>query len=90
MDPCCDPEVTHGGRYRPTMFRKQVSRPVGQSGSPIVAAEAEQVERTRRETWSRALSEVLVPFRACCRNPDYARIDTTYWVGTPNNTHKMM
>jgi hypothetical protein len=29
---------------------------------PIVAAEAEQVERTRRKTWSRARSEVFVPF----------------------------
>jgi hypothetical protein len=27
----------------------------------IVAAEAEQVERTRRKTWSRARSEVFVP-----------------------------
>jgi hypothetical protein len=27
-----------------------------------VAAEAEQVERTRRKTWSRARSEVSVPF----------------------------
>ena len=32
-------------------------------GSPIVAAEAEQVERTRSKTWSRARSEVLVPYR---------------------------
>jgi len=31
-------------------------------GSPIVAAEAEQVERTRSKTWSRARSEVLVPY----------------------------
>jgi len=60
--------MNHGVRYGPTMFRKQVSRPVGQSGSPIVAAEAEQVERTRRETWSRALSEVLVPFSVGYRN----------------------
>jgi hypothetical protein len=28
---------------------------------PIVAAEAEQVERTRRKTWSRGRSEVFVP-----------------------------
>ena len=28
----------------------------------MVAAEAEQVERTRRETWSRARSEVFVPY----------------------------
>jgi hypothetical protein len=33
--------------------------PGGQSGSPIVAAEAEGVERTRRKTWSPARSEVL-------------------------------
>jgi hypothetical protein len=37
-----------------TMFTKQVSGG-GRSGSPIVAAEAQQVERTRRKTWSRAL-----------------------------------
>jgi hypothetical protein len=29
----------------------------------MVAAEAEQVERTRRKTWSRARSEVFVPYR---------------------------
>ncbi len=29
-----------------------------------MAAEAEQVERTRRKTWSRAQSEVFVPYRA--------------------------
>jgi hypothetical protein len=46
-----------------TMFRKQVSGPVGRCGSPIVAAEAEQVERTRRKTWSRVRSEVYVPYR---------------------------
>ena len=28
-----------------------------------MAAEAERVERTRRKTWSRARSEVLVPYR---------------------------
>jgi hypothetical protein len=39
------------------MFTKQVSRPMDSSDPPIVAAEAEQVERTRRETWSRARSE---------------------------------
>ncbi len=47
--------------------------PGGQSGSPIVAAEAEQVERTRRKTWSRARSEVFVPyslhFTSSTRNP---------------------
>jgi hypothetical protein len=30
---------------------------------PLVAAEAEQVERTRRKTWSRSRSEVFVPYR---------------------------
>jgi hypothetical protein len=30
---------------------------------PIVAAEPEQVERTRRKTWSPAWSEVFVPYR---------------------------
>jgi hypothetical protein len=34
---------------------------------PIVAADAEQVEQTRRETWSRARSEVFVPFNAQVR-----------------------
>jgi hypothetical protein len=29
---------------------------------PIVAAVAEQVERTRRKTWSRARSEGFVPY----------------------------
>jgi len=37
----------------------------GQSGSLIVAAEAEQVERTRKKSWSRARSGVLVPYRIC-------------------------
>jgi hypothetical protein len=37
--------------------------PIGESGSTIVAAEAEQVERTRRKNWSRARSEVFVPHR---------------------------
>jgi hypothetical protein len=35
----------------------------GPSGLAIVAAEGEQVERTRRKTWSRARSEVHVPYR---------------------------
>src|SRR6266511_3638848 len=35
--------------------------PGGQSGSLIVAPEAEKVERTRRKTWSRARSEALCP-----------------------------
>jgi hypothetical protein len=32
-----------------------------------VAAEAEQVERTRRKTLSRARSEVFVPYTVACR-----------------------
>ena len=35
--------------------------PGGRSGSPVVAAEARQVERTRRKTCSRAESEFLCP-----------------------------
>jgi hypothetical protein len=38
--------------------------PGGRSGSPIVTAEAEQVERTRRKPWSRPRSDVFVPYRA--------------------------
>ena len=34
----------------------------GQSTSPIVAAQAQQVEPTRTKTWSRARSEVFVPY----------------------------
>jgi hypothetical protein len=37
--------------------------PGGRSGSPIVAAEAQQVEPTRTKTWSRARSEVFVPYK---------------------------
>jgi hypothetical protein len=37
--------------------------PGGQSRFPVVAADAEQVERTRRKTCSRARSEVFVPYR---------------------------
>src|SRR6266540_5793097 len=36
---------------------------IGQPGFLVVAAEAEQVERTRRKTWSRAESEFLCPSR---------------------------
>ena len=61
MDPSCAPEVRHGGQCHQTMFTKQVSRRVG-GLDPIAAAEAEQVERTRRKTWSRARSEVFVPY----------------------------
>jgi hypothetical protein len=44
------------------MFTKQVPGPLAQRGFPVVAAEAEQVERTRRKTWSQAESRVSVPF----------------------------
>jgi hypothetical protein len=40
-----------------------VSRPADGLDPPIVAAKAEQVERTRRKTRSRARSEVFVPYR---------------------------
>jgi hypothetical protein len=62
MDPCCDPEVRHEGQCRLTMFAKQVSRPVDGLDPPSRPTRPKRVERTRRETWSRALSEVLVPF----------------------------
>jgi hypothetical protein len=39
------------------LFTKQVSRPADSEDSAVVAAEAEQVERNRRKTWSRARSE---------------------------------
>jgi hypothetical protein len=42
-----------GGRCRRTMLRKQVSLPVDSLDSRV-AAETEQVERTRRKTWSPA------------------------------------
>jgi len=58
-----------GGRCRPTMFTKQVSPPGGRSDPPIVAAEGKQVERTRRRTWSRARSEVSVPFTLSMSDP---------------------
>jgi hypothetical protein len=35
---------------------------------PRRGREAEQVERSRRKTWSRARSEVSAPYRGCCRN----------------------
>ncbi len=52
----------HDCHFPPTMFTKQVSPPADGLDPPIVAAEVEQVERTRRRTWSRARSEVSVPF----------------------------
>jgi hypothetical protein len=42
--------------------------PGGQSGSPIVAAEVEQVERHRRKTWSQAESGDSVPFTPSARS----------------------
>jgi hypothetical protein len=51
------------GPVSPDNVQKTGVSPGGQSGSPIVAAEAEQVERTRRKTWSRFRSEVFVPYR---------------------------
>ena len=50
------------GPVSPGNVQKTGVSPGGQSGSPIVAAEAEQVERTRRKTWSRVRSEVFVPY----------------------------
>jgi len=48
----------------PKMFSKQVFPPADGLDLPIVAAEVEQVERTRRSTWSQARSEVSVPLQA--------------------------
>jgi hypothetical protein len=48
----------------------------GQCGSPIVATEAEQVERTRRKTWSRARSEVLVPYTRTAQKVERSRRKT--------------
>jgi hypothetical protein len=56
------------------MFTKQVSRPVDSLDPPLVAPEAEQIERNGRETWSRApirglcayrVSGMLEPLRTC-------------------------
>ncbi len=49
MDPSCDPEMRHGGRCRPTMFTKQVSRPAWS-----------QIAGTRNR-WSGAESEFSYP-----------------------------
>src|SRR6266542_1582967 len=54
-------DMSHGVRCGQRMFTKQVSRPVDSLDPSIVAPEAEQVERTRRKTWSRSRSEVFVP-----------------------------
>jgi len=53
MDPCCDPGVRHGA-VSPDNVHETGFSPGGQSGSPIVAADPDQVERTRRKTWSPA------------------------------------
>jgi hypothetical protein len=52
------------GPVSPNNVHETGVSPGGKSGSPIVAPYAEQVERTRRKTWSRARSEVLVPLQA--------------------------
>jgi hypothetical protein len=43
------------------MFTKQVSRPVDGLDPPSTPPRPRRVERTRRETWLRARSDVLVP-----------------------------
>ena len=48
------------GPVSPEMFTKEVSR-------SIVAAKAEQFERTRGKTWSSSRSEVFVPYTPPCR-----------------------
>jgi len=48
--------------FSPDNVEKTGVSPGGQSRSPIVAAEAQQVEPTRTKTWSRARSEVFVPY----------------------------
>ena len=45
----------------PDNVGKTGDSPNEQSRSPIAAAQVEQVERTRRKTWSRARSEFLCP-----------------------------
>jgi hypothetical protein len=51
--------MNHGVRCRPTTFTKQVSRPVDGLDPPSTPPRPRRVERTRRETWSRARSDVL-------------------------------
>jgi hypothetical protein len=55
------------GAMSPDNVHETGVSPDGQSRPPIVSAEAEQVERTRRETWSRARSEGFVPYRLLFR-----------------------
>jgi hypothetical protein len=45
------------------MLRRHGVWSVGQPSIPIVAAEAEQVERTRRKTWSRTPIRVFIPLQ---------------------------
>jgi hypothetical protein len=68
MGPSCDPEVRHGGQCRLTMFTKQVSRPVDGLDPPSTPLRPRRVERTRRETWSRARSDVLVALQGARRS----------------------
>jgi len=64
-----------------------VSLRLGSLDPPIVAAEAEQVERTRRKTWSRARFKVFVPYtldefdlpyRRTCSTPNAGRPERSY------------
>jgi hypothetical protein len=61
------------------MFTKQVSLPVD-GRDPIVAAEAEHFERTRRKTWSRARSEFSVPFSI---GSTFTRLFEMSWLPLP-------
>jgi hypothetical protein len=47
--------------FSPDNVEKTGVSPGGQSGSPTVTAEADQVERTRGKTWSRVRSRFLCP-----------------------------
>src|SRR4029453_19569963 len=51
------------GLVWPDNVEKTGVRSIGQPGFPVVASVPEQVERTRRKTWSRGRSEVFVPYR---------------------------
>jgi hypothetical protein len=56
------------------MFTKQVSR-------SIVAAKAEQFERTRRKAWSSSRSEVFVPYRLGIPNARLEIIERAFILG---------
>jgi len=68
--------------------------PIGQCGFPVVTAEPEQVERTRRKTWSRGRSEFLYPSGSCSRpgsrvvgDPGTSSITrNTTWIAAPIHT----